>query len=204
MNPMLPQRSRDDFVIRKGQYSIADDLASLMALAGDDEHVARAQLCDAGAIAAARSRDFGDLRPAPGVLRARQDCGADRGGLLAARIVVGDDDEIGAARGDFAHQRPLALVAVAAAAEDDDQPALGQRTQRREDLFQRVGLVGVIDEDRRAVAGADEFEPPRRALQIVERREDVARAASPAAMASPAATSALEVWKAPASGSSTL
>ena len=47
----------------------------------------------------------------------------DRERILAARVVGGDDDVIGTARGDGAHERPLAAVAVAAGAEDADQPA---------------------------------------------------------------------------------
>ena len=43
-------------------------------------------------------------------------------GVLAARVVVGDDDAIGELRGDRAHQRALARVAIAAAAEHADQP----------------------------------------------------------------------------------
>ncbi len=85
-----------------------------------------------------------------------QDLRADRGGILAARIVVRHDHDIGALRGDLAHHRPLAAIAVAAAAEDDDQPPGRQRAQRREHFLQRVGLVRVVDEDRRAVALADE------------------------------------------------
>ena len=56
---------------------------------------------------------------------------ADRGRILRARVVVGDDQHVGAARGHLAHHRPLAAVAVAAAAEHDDQPAGGERPQRR-------------------------------------------------------------------------
>ena len=44
--------------------------------------------------------------------------------------------------------------------------------QRLERLRQRVGLVGVVDEDRRAVALADEFEPALGALQLFQRGED--------------------------------
>ena len=43
-------------------------------------------------------------------------------GILAPRIVVGDDGEIGLIRRDAPHLGPLALVAVAAAAEHHDEP----------------------------------------------------------------------------------
>ena len=55
-------------------------------------------------------------------------------------------------RGDLAHHRPLALITVAAAAKHHDQPVLREGFERRQRLFQRVGLVGVIDEHRRAIA----------------------------------------------------
>ena len=54
--------------------------------------------------------------------------------------------------GDRAHHRPLAAVAVAAGAEHDDEPAARVGPQRIERLGERVGLVRVVDEDRRAVA----------------------------------------------------
>ena len=50
------------------------------------------------------------------------------GRVLAARIVVGDDDDVGQPRRDAAHFRPLALVAVAAGAEDGDQPPFDVRS----------------------------------------------------------------------------
>ena len=61
-----------------------------------------------------------DLLPA---VHAREDLLDDRVGLLAARIVGRDDDAVGEAADDLAHQRPLGAVAVAAAAEDADQAA---------------------------------------------------------------------------------
>ena len=47
----------------------------------------------------------------------------DRAGILGARIVGGHDRQIGALRGDPAHDRPLAAVAVATAAEHHDEPS---------------------------------------------------------------------------------
>ena len=72
---------------------------------------------------------------------------------------------------DRAHHRPLAGVAVAAGAEHHDQPPRRVGPQRLERLRQRVGLVGVVDEDRRAVALADQFEPALGALERLERGE---------------------------------
>ena len=81
-----------------------------------------------------------------------------------------------AARGDdVAHQRALATIAIAAAPEDDNQAFFCQRPQSREHFLQRVGLMRVIDENRRAITLTDEFEPPRRALERFERRKDLPR-----------------------------
>ena len=63
--------------------------------------------------------------------RAGENFAADGGGVFGARIVVGDIDDIGVARRDLAHQRTLAAIAIAAAAEHDDEPAPRERTQAR-------------------------------------------------------------------------
>ena len=91
--------------------------------------------------------------------------------IFAARIVVGDDDAVGIFGGDRAHQRPLAGIAVAAGAEHHHELALGVGPQRLQRLRQRVGLVGVIDKDRRAVAFADPFQPALGAFEMFERGE---------------------------------
>ena len=50
--------------------------------------------------------------------------------------------------------------------------------KRLERLFERVGLVGIVDEDRRAMRRADEVEPPLGALEVTERGEDAVRIAA--------------------------
>ena len=139
-------------------------------------------------IASARS----PISRAPG--RAGQDLGADRLGLLAARIVVGDDDVIGERGGDPAHDRPLALVAVAAAAEHAHEPARRERAQRLERGRQRVGLVRVVDDDEAAAHLAHDLEPALRRPSSCSSAGSTRSAGSPAAMARPAASSALDAW----------
>ena len=106
-------------MVRKRQGSVADDLAGFMAFSGDDEHVAGAKLPDRGPD---RLGAVADLARAS---RRSEDFGADRSRRLAARIVVGDDHDIGLLGRDRAHDRPLALVPVAAAAEYADEAARG-------------------------------------------------------------------------------
>ena len=60
------------------------------------------------------------------------------------------------------------------------------RPQRLERLLQRVGLVRVIDKDRRAVALADQIEPAFRALAATTATRTPRRASPPVAITSPA------------------
>src|SRR4051812_47309955 len=114
---LLPERGFDFRVVAEVQGLRADDLPSLVTLAGDQQDVAR---LERGHGAADRLAAIAHLAHVRRVGRPLHDGGADRGGIFAARIVVGDDDAVGALGGDGAHQGALALVAVAAGAEHDD------------------------------------------------------------------------------------
>src|SRR5579883_2438880 len=127
----------------EGMRHRADDLAALMPLAGDEEEVTRREERER---AADRGGAVADLF---GLGAGGENGAANEGGILAARIVVGDDDVVGEAVGDPSHLRPLAGVAVAAAAEDDDELAAAMSAQRREHGFERIGRVGLIDNDTR-------------------------------------------------------
>ena len=121
--------------------------------------------------------------------------GADLRRVLAARIVVGDDDQVGQARRDRAHLRPLALVAVAAGAEHGDQPAFDMRPKRRDRRLERVGRVGVIDIDRSAAGRlitARSSRPRTGDTRCIA--EKAASHSPPVASTSPAATSTLAAW----------
>ena len=63
--------------------------------------------------------------------RAGKNLLADGCGVFAARIVVGDDHAVGELCRGLAHQRTLALVAIAAAAEHHVQLAGDMRAQWR-------------------------------------------------------------------------
>ena len=61
--------------------------------------------------------------------------------------------------------------------------------------------MGIVDEDRRAGRDrAGQIEPSARAAQICEHRQHGLAASPPVAMHRPAATKALDAWKAPTSG----
>ncbi len=133
-----------------------DDLVILVALAGDDDDVARHRL--------GHRRADGD--PPVGideerVGHRRQDHVDDRLWVLGARVVRGDHRQVGQLGHGSAHDRPLGRIAVTAAAEHADQPAAGERAQRAEDVAQRIGRVGVVDQDVEAGAVDHPLDPTR-------------------------------------------
>src|SRR5207342_2885035 len=89
-----------------------DFLVRLVALAGDQYDVAGARGPDrAGDRGSAVALHQRGIRPA----EALEDVGDDRVAVLATRVVVGDDHEIGAGFRDRRHLRALADIALAAA-----------------------------------------------------------------------------------------
>ena len=116
--PRAPRSRR-----RTGPCGRLELLALLVPLAGDHDHVARLGSGDrlGDRLAAV---DVCARRRGPAPTRISLD---DRLGVLGARVVGGDDHPVGQPPGDLAHQRPLAAVAVAAAAEHHVQPAVGER-----------------------------------------------------------------------------
>src|SRR5438105_4156979 len=89
----------------------------------------------------------------------------DGHGIFAARIVGSQHHEVAAAAGRLAHQRPLALIAIAAAAEERDHPA-GRRLRRNEiarqggEISQRIISVSVVYDYGEGLAGFDSLETP--------------------------------------------
>ena len=77
-----------------------------------------------------RADGLGPVADLAGAGRRRQDLGADRGRIFAARIVVRDDHQVGLLDGDRAHDRALAPVAVAAAAEHARRAVRGVKGRR--------------------------------------------------------------------------
>ena len=128
----------DDIHVVERDHGVADRLTLLMALPCHNEYIARRkaiQCCRNGLRAIA---DFAST------VARREHGGADRGWILAARIVVGDDRHIGKACGRGAHQRTLAAVSVTAGAEYHVQPTRRVWTQRSQQPFQRIRRVCVV------------------------------------------------------------
>ncbi len=178
-----------------GRTVAADDLPGFVALAGDQQRVALLQH---------RRRRRGSPRArspissAPG--RGGENRGADRGRVLRARIVVGDDDDVGRAGRDLAHDRPLARVAVAAAAEDDDRAGRARRGAARPAPSPARRACGRSRRTRRRRGSRRPARADPARLRAPASAAKTASASEPVAMHSPAATSALETWKSPGSG----
>src|SRR4051794_19039028 len=127
----LPRHRR---VVERDLVPVRELLALLVALAGDDDDIAvggqRDRLLDRRAPV--------DLDAHVVAVDAGDDLGHDRLGVLGARIVAGDEHLVGQPGGDLAHDRALAAVAVAAGAEDDDDPPRGELAGGPQDVLQRV------------------------------------------------------------------
>ena len=140
-----------------------------MALAGDQHHVRwlgrlQGQGDGAGAVRLG-------ARLAAGRQTA-QHVGHDGLRVFAARVVAGDEHFIGQPRGGRAHQRALAFVAVAAAAEHGPEPPAARRRQRAQGLqgfFQRVGRVGVVHHGQRLAGSGNLLHAARHGGQAAAR-----------------------------------
>ena len=94
----------------------------------------------------------------------------DAARIFGARVVVGDDDVVRELRGDGAHQRALARVAIAAAAEHDVQAAAAMHARGAQRFAQRVGRVRVVDDrERHGRAAAEGFHAAARRVALRQR-----------------------------------
>ena len=148
--------ARDGHVVERHLAPALELLALLVALAGDDHHVAGV----ARSRRRARSRRGGPARPRLPRAGCRQHLLDDRLGVLGARVVGGDDHAVGQPRRGARpsagawrgrgrrprrtrtmHARPPASLARGA-----------------QHVLQRVGRVGVVDEHREMLALVDRLE----------------------------------------------
>ena len=149
----------------------------LVALAGDDHDVAWL---------GQRDRQLDRRRPIDLDLDSRavvvgdagDDVVDDVGGMLRARVVGGDNDEVGEPYRRRPHLRPLRTVAITAGAEHDDDPATitDESPGGGDHLLEAVGRVGEVDDDvdrqLRAVAGRHPFEPTGDGTDRIEPVDD--------------------------------
>lgn len=138
-------------------FLFADYLVVLVSLARDEDYVARVgehhrRLYRFGAV--------GDFQIAAARLDARNHVVENLLGVLGARIVGGENSQIGILDRYRRHFGTLGLVAVAAASAHDRQFAVpvADFVHGAYHVFECVGCVGVIDNRRRAVFRRDELE----------------------------------------------
>src|SRR5262249_32775581 len=103
---------------------------------------------------------------------ADQDFIDDRVRPLRARIVRRDPRAIREARRDLAHDRPLATIAIATAAEDDPESATRQLARGREHALESVGSMRIVDDDQERLARADLLEASGHGADGAERPGD--------------------------------
>src|SRR6266850_6903986 len=138
--PCLRQDLARDLAVVERKHVGADDLIGLVTLSGDDDRIAglgpgegpadRRSPVDLRRVAARRR---------PGPAHAGHHLVDYRLRPLRARIVGGHPHAVAEARGDLTHDRSLAPVAVAAAAEDDAEPAARELARGRQDALERIG-----------------------------------------------------------------
>src|SRR5687767_13938756 len=119
-SPIAQRLARDRDVVERLLAPARELLALLVALAGNDDHVAGLRQPHRAVDAGAAVGILLDVRAAPGP---REDLADDRLRVLRARVVGGDEADVGQPGADLAHQRALAAVAVAAGSEDRDPAA---------------------------------------------------------------------------------
>ena len=179
--PTRPQRGPRHLAVVEIERLGADDLVGLVPLPRDHHHVARAPPGHRGLDGPAAIGH--GLVPARGPGRdAGLDLGQDRLGPLGARVVGGHPGEVAEPRRDAAHDRALAAVAVAAAAEDHaEAPARAhQLTRGGEHALQRVGRMRVVHHHQEGLARLHPLEPAGHRRHPGERLADPSRAPCPA------------------------
>src|SRR5690606_28159453 len=118
---LLPPKLGDDatnlLAVVERQHPVSYDLPLLMSLARYHQDVTLLQVADGLLDGHATTVDLDSLRDGGQNLR------PDVDRHLAARTVVGDDQNVRQSRGNLPHQGPLARVSIPASAEDNEQPA---------------------------------------------------------------------------------
>ena len=146
--PPPRERGGGDRPVVERQHGPADVLAGLVPLARHQHHVPLPGQADGEVDRRGPVRL--DDQPGPLPLRdaehSVQHLVEDRQRVLRARVVACEDRHVGQPGGGGAHQRPLAAVPVAAAAEHHDQFPAGHRAKRAEHRLDRAGLVRVVHE----------------------------------------------------------
>ena len=196
-----PRTSRSTARSSKGCTVPRDLLAGLVALAGDQQGVARAGQARRrrrARRAGRRPRAPRPGRPSGTSATPASIGGADGGGVLGARVVVGHDQDIAAGGRSGPHRGPLAGIAVAAAAEHGDQPAArGRRAARPARWRRRPGCAR--SRRRRRTAGRRRPAPSGRGRRSRRCPASAVSTGTPTASSRATARTALATLKRPGS-----
>src|SRR5262249_57938791 len=102
----------------------------------------------------------------------RRPFGAERAGILTSRFLRRDPGVIAQARGDLANDRSLRTVAIAAAPEHHAEAPRRDLACRRQHPLERIGGMGVIDDDEKWLPRPHLLEPAGHRLHTAERAGD--------------------------------
>ena len=99
------------------------------------------------------------------------------------------DHDVGVGAGDLSHQRTLCPVAITAATEENQQTTFGQLPAGLEDIAERIGRVGIIDQHGEGLTGINSVRSPITKLRSLKPLA-IVKGSSPTAIAQAAAQSA--------------
>src|SRR5215468_1947505 len=167
--PPRAERARSMVGILEGVANAGSLLIGLVSFASEQNDIARLRLANRRRNRC-RTIELHRITAIPCLANAVHHFAGDCRGFLAARVVASHNDAIGQPRGEATHFRPLAAVALTAAAEDADQFVAGadRWTQRSERLFQRIGRMGVVDDDQRLSVATEVLHASRRSLNVAQ------------------------------------
>ena len=97
--------------------------------------------------------------------------GDDGDRILGARVVRRDVGAVGG-RGGTTHERPLLAIAVSPGPDHDEHTNCAEVTSLLDDLGDRVGRVGIVDDDRERSGPRYQFETARHCGQCVQTGPD--------------------------------
>src|SRR5690349_19440010 len=136
-----------------------------MAFAGDQQYVPIFKIRDS------LSNRLGTVANLHSARSVGKNGGTDRSGILAARVIVGNDGAVGVIHSDAAHERTLAGVAIAAGAKDNDQLAARVRTQTFERLLQGIRFMSIVDKNWSTVVRPGKLQSSLGTVEFFQRRK---------------------------------
>ena len=151
----------------------SDLLIGLVPLAAEDDDVARFRLAQSKADGLAPVLDDGERRSA--LQNGGEHISQDGVRVFGARIVARENNEVRERRGDAAHAGSLRPVTVAPAAKERDDAPIGKAADRRENIFEPVGRVRIVNDDGERCIKRYDLAPPLNADTFRQRLRRVGK-----------------------------